>query len=85
MWMPILHPRLTRVERSLRVLRRGQGVVRVGEREEEGVALRAELDPAVAADRIPNQPVVLGKSVDVLTPELLEQPRRSFDVREQEA
>ena len=78
------HPRLTRDKGSLRVLRRGQRVVCVGEGDEEGVALRTELDPAMPAYSIPYQAVVLGENIDVFAPELLEQPSRAFDVREQE-
>ena len=53
--------------------------------EEEGVALRIDLDPAVAAARLADQAPVLGERLRVrIGAELVEQPRRALNVGEEE-
>src|SRR5262249_59836908 len=50
---------LERRERVLRGARAGDGAARVVERDEEPIALDADLGAAVAAERLTQQPVVL--------------------------
>ena len=58
---------------------------RRGERDEEGVALRVDLDAVVVGKRLAQQPAVLGERVRVLLgAELLLEPGRALDVGEQE-
>ena len=57
----------------------------VRERDEERVALRVDLDAAVPRERVPQHPPVLGQRLRIpLRAELVQQPRRALDVREQE-
>ena len=63
---------------------RGDGVARAREREEEGVALRVDLDAAVLREALAHQPPVVGEDVGVAVAELLQQARRALDVGEDE-
>ena len=55
------------------------------EGEEEGVALRVHLDPALGGARLPDHAPVLGERLRVaLGAELVQQPRRALDVGEEE-
>ena len=55
------------------------------EGEEEGVALRVDLDAAVASARLADDAAVLGERLRVgLGAELVQQPRRALDVGEEE-
>ena len=74
----------TVVERRLPLGGRGKRVGRAGERDEERVALRVDLDAAVPRERVPQQTTVLAQQLDVAVSVLVQQPRRAFDVREQE-
>jgi hypothetical protein len=56
----------------------------VGEDDEEGIALRVNLEPAVAGESRAQDPVVLGERLHIAGPELLEQPRRALDVSEEQ-
>jgi hypothetical protein len=80
------HPDANRpaAERRLGVRSRGDGLACVFEDDEERVALRADLDPAVCRERLAQQPPVLRERARVLVPELVQQPRRALDVREQQ-
>ena len=63
---------------------RRKRVRRAGERDEERVALRVHLDAAVPGERVPQHTPVLAQQLDVALSVLVQQPRRAFDVREQE-
>ena len=55
------------------------------EREEESVTLRVDLHPAVTSEGLPQHAAMLRQDVRIgALPELVEQPRGSFDVSEQE-
>ena len=60
------------------------GVTRAFEREEERVALRVDLDPAVAGERGAHDSAVLREHVGVAVAELVEQASGALDVREEE-
>ena len=65
----------------------GRGRDRVGgsrERDEEGVALGVDLDAVVPGERSSQRGAVLGEEIGVPGAVLLEEPRRAFDVREEE-
>ena len=88
-WRPRVQadPHLDRAEASASVKRRrrrerpGRG----GESEEEGVSLRVDLDPALAAHASRIDAPVLGERVCVgLGAELVQQLRRALDVGEEE-
>jgi len=64
--------------------RRGDGVGRVREDGEEAVAFGAELDPVCVANRRPKDPAVVVQQVAIAITQLLNEARRSLDVREQE-
>ena len=87
--MPVWIPTRTRIgpdsEGAAAVLRRLEGAVRRAEREEEGVPLGVDLDPAVASEGFPKHTAMLGEGVRVspLT-QFMQQAGGSFDVREQE-
>ena len=81
---PHPYPRGARGERPLRVLGGDQSVVRIGEREEDRITLRAELDAASTLDCATDKATVLGEQLDVPTSERLDEPRGSLDIREQE-
>src|SRR5205085_1149686 len=69
---------------ALRVDRRADRVARAWEREEERVALRVDLGPAVRRERLAHDPPVLPRDLGVVVAELLQQLRRAFDVGEGE-
>ena len=72
-------------ERRLSLAGGGESAARGWKSDEERVALRVDLDPAVRGERIPERAAVLGERLGVrLRPERVEQPRRAFDVREEE-
>src|SRR5262245_61544871 len=70
-------------ERALGLGRRLDRIARALEGDEETVSLRADLDPAPAGDRLADQAPVLAEHVLVALAELLEEPRRAFDVGEE--
>ena len=89
------HDRLTRVqahahaqqagrELGLRVGRGSCRGARVGKGDEERVALRVDFDSPLAGARGPQDPPVLGERLHVARAQVLEKPRRAFDVREEE-
>jgi hypothetical protein len=57
---------------------------RARERDEEGVALRIDLVAAVSGERLPEQALVVAHDGSVAIPQLLHEPRRPLDVREDE-
>jgi hypothetical protein len=58
---------------------------RRGERDEERVALRIDLDPVVAGERITNRTAMVAERVGVAVgTQLVQEPRRALDVGEQE-
>jgi hypothetical protein len=59
-------------------------VARPREREEERVALRVDLGPARLAERLADEPPVVARDLGVAVAQLLQQPRRAFDVGEDE-
>ena len=70
-----------------RELRVGGGRNRIGgtpERHEERIALRIDLHPVVLPPGLPQHTAVLGKHLGITVAQLLEQPRRPLDVREEE-
>ena len=54
------------------------------ERDEERVPLRVDLDAAVLCERVAHHTPVLGQQLRIPLAELVQQPRRALDVREQE-
>ena len=58
--------------------------IRPREGEEEGIALRVHLAPLARLDGLPQDPLLRSENLAVAIAELPEQPRRAFDVREQE-
>ena len=64
--------------------RSSRGVARAREREEEGVALGVDLGPAGASERLADEPPVLANDLRVAISELLQEPGRALDVREDE-
>ena len=79
----VLGPRVLGV-RALRLDGRRDGVASAGEGEEERVALRVDLGPVVAGERLAHEPPVIREHAAVAVAELLEQPRGAFDVAEDE-
>jgi hypothetical protein len=78
------HPQLDLRERHLH---RGCGLDGCAgpiERNEERVSRGVHLDAASGNERCPHAAVVLSQEVGVVVAELVEQPRRALDVREQE-
>jgi hypothetical protein len=71
-------------ESGLRVGRSLDGATRVGEGDEEAVALRIHFDAVVAPERLTQQPTVLCENICVVVPELVQQARRALDVGEEE-
>jgi hypothetical protein len=63
------------VERGLRLGGGGDGIDRAREGDEEGVALRVHLDPAVARACLADHAAVLGEEIGVGVPVLFEQAR----------
>ena len=76
-------PRL-RCVRTLRLDSRGDGVSRTGEHEEEGVALRVDLDAVASRERVADDPPVRRQHLAVVVAEALEKLRRVLDVGEDE-
>jgi hypothetical protein len=62
----------------------GQSVLRTAEGDEEGVALRVNLHPAVPCERMPELSPVVGENASVPVAELLQKARGSLNVGEQE-
>ena len=89
-WMPDANPELVAVrpfvggERALDLGGRRDGVVRRGERDEERVALRVDLEAAMPVDRVPQEVAVRREQAGVDVAETPEQPGRALDVGEQE-
>ena len=54
------------------------------ESDEEGVALRVDLDAAVAPECLAQNAAVFSERLRIAIAELLHQPRRAFDVGEEE-
>jgi hypothetical protein len=52
-------------------------------RDEEGIALRVDLDTVVSRERLAQDPAVLGKEVGVSRSVFLQESRRAFDIREE--
>ncbi len=72
-------------ECRLRLCGGGEGAVRLRKRDEEGIALRVDLDAAVRREGFAHEALVLGERSGVgLGAELVEQPRRALDVGEEE-
>jgi hypothetical protein len=71
-------------ERFARRLRGGQRSGRRRKRHEERVSLCAYLDAAVTSELLAKHAMVLGQNVRVPIAELLQKPRRAFDVCAQE-
>ena len=71
-------------EGSLSLLSRRDRVRGSREGDEEGVALRVDLDARVSLECVPQSPAVLGQDLRIPVSVLVEQPRRAFDVREEE-
>src|ERR671923_316406 len=61
----------------------GRGA-RVEKGDEERVALRVDFASPLAGARAPQDPPVLGERLHVARAQVLEKPRRAFDVREEE-
>ena len=78
-------PGWVRLQGAIAVSGRLERTARRAEREEEGVTLRVDLDPAVTSEGLPEHAAVLGEGVRIgaLT-QPVQQPRGPFDVREQE-
>ena len=88
-------PRLARVQphphadrpigqAALAVRGSGDRVRRAGERDEERVTLRVDLDALVVRTRRADDPPMLVQRLPVPVAELVQQPRRALDVREQQ-
>ena len=88
-------PRLTRVqphahpdravrERALAVRGGGDCIGRAAEGDEERVTLRVHLDALVVGKRRAESPPMLVQCLAIVVAELVQQPRRAFDVREQQ-
>jgi len=73
-----------RSERALRRHGGGDRVTRAREGDEERVALRVDLVAVELFNRRAEQPVVRRQNLVVPVAELLQQPRRPFDVTEEE-
>jgi hypothetical protein len=71
-------------EPALDVRRGGSGLGGTGERDEEGIALRVDLDAAVWCDSRAESAPMAGQGGGVPLAELVQQPRRAFDVRKEE-
>jgi hypothetical protein len=72
-----------RCERSLRGLGGADGIVGIGERNEEAIALSVDLLAAVLLERVAQEPPMISQNVGVMVAELVQQTRRSFDVRKE--
>ena len=69
---------------SLCLHRGGHRVARPREREEERVPLHVDLDAAVLAERVADNPPVFGDQLPVTVAKPLEERRRALDVRKDE-
>ena len=69
---------------ALRLDRCRDGVAGTGKGEEEGIALRVDLDASEGREAFPHQPPVLGEDVVVTLAEPLQERGRAFDVAEDE-
>jgi hypothetical protein len=79
------HPHRAALERRLRI---GRGLHCIGctrKGDEERVTLRVDLDAVVQPERLPQRTPVLGQDARVAVAQLLEQPRRPFDVGEEKS
>ena len=70
--------------RALRLDSRGDGITRAREDEEEGVALRVDLDPVAGREGAAHDSPVRCQHLPVVVTEALEELRRVLDVREDE-
>ena len=61
-----------------------QGVACAREGDEERVSLRVDLVAAVSSEGRPQQTLMLAEHLSVAVPQLLDEPRRPLDVREEE-
>ena len=73
-----------REQRKLALYRSEDCVARARERDEEGIPLRVHLVAAVGSERLAQQPLVVREHLSVAIPQLLDEPRRALDVREEE-
>ncbi len=71
-------------QRLLDVRGCGDGIGRSRKGDEEGVALRVDLDPPMGSDHLPHDLAVRDEHVGVPIAELVQEPRRTLDVREHE-
>ncbi len=80
-----LHPAgpIVRGERALRGDRRRDRILRAPEHDEEGVSLAVDLAPARCREGFAKQTLLSGEDAGVALVELLHQPRRALDVREE--
>jgi hypothetical protein len=74
----------SRLERGLSVDSRGKRIRSLREGDEERISLRVHLDAAVPAEALTQRLSMLAERVRVGVAELVQQPRRPLDVREQE-
>ena len=82
---PHSDPDQTRLEPDIRRGRSGDRRPRIGERVEERITLRVHLDTALGGEDLAKHSPMLCQRLRVrLRPELVQQPRRPLDVREQE-
>jgi hypothetical protein len=79
------HPNANRAaEGSLSLVRCYERILRPGERDEEGVALRVDLDPTMPGEGLAQDLPMLSERVCIGIAELVEQLRRALDVGEEE-
>jgi hypothetical protein len=79
------HADVATVQSLVRVGGGRERVLRRHERHEEGISLSVDLDPAVPRKRIPQPSAMVPERLAVaLVTQLMQQPRRAFDVRKQE-
>ena len=71
-------------ERLLGLLGGREPFARIGEDDEEAVALRVDLEAAVPKEGCSQQPAMLRQHLRVLIPERAQEPSRPFDVGEEE-
>ena len=81
---PHPHPHRAARKRELRIGRRRHRIGRTREGDEERVTLRVDLDSLVAPPGLPQRTTVLGQHLRIPVAQLLQQPRRPLDVREEE-
>jgi hypothetical protein len=73
-----------RRQRELSLDGREDRVASAREGDEERIPLRVDLVTSVRSERLAQQPLMFRKHLSVALAQLLEQPRRSLDVGEQE-